>query len=512
MAKTKNNARQDIRRDRARGGWTTCKQGCRIMNDYKGRPGLCKHSLKRRYNWVYQLQNQTSGYPTIAELTFIKKLTGRTAASQAYRKRLNIRYVGFQTEKGTHFHLQGYMAFSVAKRVLGTIMQQMEPAFFWKGIHWSLSDDEGKSIAYIKKSRTKVANGLSVYQGKATQSARLFETKVTQNGIVSKLQEGHTIDDLLNSEAKGEVALHLHAYQKIREMTMSKQIGRVKKNFRVFVLYGESGCGKSDWCNNHPMMESSFSVPQPTPGSAHQWWEGYLDQLTADMQEYNSSWYSMEQWKTMFDKNVRLIESKGRSMKNFVHTFVLTTNFAPEHWYNGVQMAIQGKEPGWQQKRIGLRAIQRRIRDYFTFIDVKKTCQCHYPVNQRHPCTCGHFNTFRERVYAQNSQFRFKPKECFDFSTDKAFAYVPNKRYTSRKWNLGTWEEQVSDNIDTDSDDMGDEDDEEDDDLMQQGINMSRAQGVSERIKAIKERMSQQDTPQDGNYEDSDEEMEDEDD
>lgn len=124
---------------------------------------------------------------------------------------------------------------------------------------------------------------------------------------------------------------------------------------KVIVLYGLTGCGKSQYCMR-TYGTSAHWVSSPVNGRV--WWGGYVAQDVCILDDFHSGWFSLTWLIRMFDSTPFVVEPKGGEVPFNSGTIVVTCNVDPRDWY----LAYKGK-PAHKD------ALERRIQDFAEIYD-----------------------------------------------------------------------------------------------------------------------------------------------
>nr|WDW25911.1 MAG: replication-associated protein [Canine stool-associated circular virus] len=110
----------------------------------------------------------------------------------------------------------------------------------------------------------------------------------------------------------------------------------------LWVLYGESGSGKSRFVNEH-WPDAYWKTPYS------QWWDGYAGHETVVLDDFKDDWMRLTDFQRLIDYYPLWVEIKGGSLPMMATRYVITSNVDPEEWYQRADKAG---------------TVMRRIRDF----------------------------------------------------------------------------------------------------------------------------------------------------
>ncbi len=274
--------------------------------------------------WRHRAICITLNNPTATERT---EFSTWATCSMA-RAAKSIRYIVFQEEcadqrdvdEGTGvlgtLHLQGYIE----------LLKAMGPRTIKKKINKRMHFEErqGKqheAIAYCKKQRTRVADGLN---GEGGTPAR---QKECTDSLIQDIQSGNELSQIMTDHPKQ----YLHLHSGIDKM-QSKYVTRRNWNMEIVIYYGIAGTGKTYKAfHDHP---NAYVLSLGEDGNNAIWFDHTYEGQTIIINEFRSQLkygYLLKLWDCIpMTLAVKYSHTQMRS-----HKIVFTTNIEPMNWYPG---------------------------------------------------------------------------------------------------------------------------------------------------------------------------------
>ncbi len=258
----------------------------------------------------------------------------------------NIGYIMGQVEAGENgrAHFQGYVEMNSRMRLTQMKTKVSETAHFEKR-----RGTQREAIAYCRKEETRV-EGPYEY-GKCSV---VIERQRSDLLAVKKLLDaGSTATAIAKGDDNfGTCIRHYKAFEWY-------MLGACLKNsprdgsvpVKVILLFGEAGTGKTHYANT--TYPHAYWKP-----SQSKWWNGYRGESTVIFDDFNSGWFTWDQFMRVTDRYSLKVETKGGYVDFCSMTMVFTTNTHPMFWYKN----MAARYP----------ALVRRIHEVLHFTEVKK--------------------------------------------------------------------------------------------------------------------------------------------
>ncbi len=145
--------------------------------------------------------------------------------------------------------------------------------------------------------------------------------------------------------------------------------GPREKTPKGVILYGLTGCGKTQFCMKRYGTKGTFWVSPPQGGRV--WFGGYYGQDVAIFDDFTSGWFQLTYLLRLFDSTPLMVQPKNHEVPFNSETLVFTSNVDPRDWYAGYGIADrEGRDdPNKVQKKQHKDALERRIQDFFEIYD-----------------------------------------------------------------------------------------------------------------------------------------------
>nr|WAE42373.1 MAG: replication associated protein [Cressdnaviricota sp.] len=232
-----------------------------------------------------------------------------------------IRYMVFQLERSpttNRDHLQGYLELKAPAR-----LKQIKEILGSDQIHLEIRHGKREqAIAYCKKDDTRIEGPWEIGNPNIVQGYRsdLVSVKTAIDG------------GMPNSEIADEFFSQWVRYRNSFEMYRNLKLN-VKRDSSIdpsiFVLFGPTGCGKTRTANE--TFPNAFWMRKPAQ-NAQIWWDGYQGQTVVIIDEFYG-WLPWDFLLRLLDRYPLTFDVKGGTVECLAHTFVITSNRAPEDWY-----------------------------------------------------------------------------------------------------------------------------------------------------------------------------------
>ncbi len=163
---------------------------------------------------------------------------------------------------------------------------------------------------------------------------------------------------------------------------------------KITILYGSTGCGKSQYCMEH-FGTKAYWVGTPTGGRV--WWGHYMGQEVCIFDDFNDDWFTLIRMLHILDSTPMWVCPKGAQVPFTSRHLVFSSNVDPRDWYQG-----------YKGKKAHKDALERRIQDFAEIID----CSIGEEVDET-----DSFEMVQRRV-------RVKRTEVFKFREDLGMNYM----------------------------------------------------------------------------------------
>ncbi len=255
----------------------------------------------------------------------------------------DLTYFVVQTEKGDNdtVHYQAYCEFK--KSVDWSVVKKI----FGDRIHIETARANAASnIRYCTKNESRYTEGdycLHGQWGVAKKGGSVMSLAI-------KVLNGLEMDEA--TELYPDI-LMMHG-PKI-EAFIAKSKGTRTWKPKITILYGLTGCGKSQYCVEH-FGTKAYWVGQPTGGRV--WWGHYMGQEVCVFDDFNDDWFKLTRMLHILDSTPMWVCPKGAQVPFTSRHLVFSSNVDPRDWYQG-----------YKGKKAHKDALERRIQDFAEIID-----------------------------------------------------------------------------------------------------------------------------------------------
>ncbi len=248
-----------------------------------------------------------------------------------------------QTERETTLHYQAYVEFK--KAVSWTAVK----AIFGDRIHLEVSrGSSAANIRYCTKNESRITGEPHCLSGQWGIPKR-------GGGVVMvavKVQNGETMESI-TADFPSIVMLH---GPKV-EAFMARTKGSRTEKPKITILFGETGCGKSQYCVN--TLPGAYWVAPPKGGAI--WWGHYTGQDVCVFDDFHDHWFMLTKLLRIMDSTPLFVAPKGDQVPFTSKHLVFTSNVDPRDWYSAYKGRPAHKD-----------ALERRIVDFAEIIDCRK--------------------------------------------------------------------------------------------------------------------------------------------
>lgn len=172
-----------------------------------------------------------------------------------------------------------------------------------------------------------------------------------------------------------------------------------QRNFKpkVTILYGLTGCGKSQYCMQVFGTEAYWVS---SPAGSKVWWGHYMGQKVCIFDDFYDGWFKLTDMIHLLDSVPYMVEPKGDQVPFTSELLVFTSNVDPRDWYSNY-----GSKP--EEKKEHRDALERRIQDFAVIVDCTKET-----------VDTGYFGMSERRVRtARTELFKFRDDMGLNFTT-----------------------------------------------------------------------------------------------
>jgi len=298
-----------------------------------------------------------------------------------------------QTEKGDGtpgdstsglVHYQAYCEFKKATEWASV------KKIFGNGIHIeNARANAAANIRYCTKNRTRLLGEDICIRG--------------QWGIAKK--SGNTMMcaiDILNGSHLEEVVDKYPAMALLHLSNMENLIAYAKgprhERPKVTILFGKTGCGKSQYCMKAFGVKAYWVSP---PASGTVWFGHYTGQDIVVFDDFHDHWFMLTWLLRLLDSTPLMVAPKGGQVPFSSASMVFTSNVDPRDWYSN-----------YKGKKAHKEALERRIQDFAEIWD----CTC-----ETFATGMGHRRTRWKRVL-RTETFKFRDYSAV-FDPGDGFGY-----------------------------------------------------------------------------------------
>jgi len=226
-----------------------------------------------------------------------------------------VRYCVFQLEQGEQgtVHWQGYVCFETKKTIAA--LKVLSPRAHWEvrqGTH-------EQARVYCTKEEGRLDGPYEfgdppTKQGKRNDTAQAMEM----------IKAGSSLSDIMSEIP---AAMRFAGGLKFAHTLLTPKLKRTWKT-RVIVNWGVAGSGKSFAAHRDAGPDAYFKPP------GHKWFDGYESQENVIFDEFRGNWFDLSTLLRILDAYPMRVEYKGGSVEFVARTIWITSNIAPEAWYN----------------------------------------------------------------------------------------------------------------------------------------------------------------------------------
>lgn len=254
-----------------------------------------------------------------------------------------ITFFVMQTEKGENGVVH-YQAYVELKKAIG--MRALKK-IFGSRVHVEASrGNAAENIAYCTKVRSRCVDDIMSITGQwghAKQSGGLQSCAI-------KIKNGAKMQQIIDEHP----GIALNSFSKI-ERFIAHQAGPRDSVPIVTILYGLTGCGKTQWVMKHCKNKDTYWLAPPSPKL---WWTHYMCEDVVVMDDFCDHWFRLTNLLHLLDSKPYKVEPKGGQTEFNSKNIMITTNVDPRDWYRKVVDSKYHKD-----------ALARRIRDFATIYD-----------------------------------------------------------------------------------------------------------------------------------------------
>ncbi len=161
---------------------------------------------------------------------------------------------------------------------------------------------------------------------------------------------------------------------------------------KVTILFGKTGCGKSQYCMNEFGVSAYWVTP---PESGRVWFGHYTGQDVCIFDDFHAGWFTLTHLQRIIDSTPLLVSPKCAQVPFNSGYLVFITNVDPRDWYSGYK--------GKKEHKV---ALERRIREFAEIWD----CSL-----ETFATGMGH-SRMRQRRVRRTDTFTFRDDFGYDFN------------------------------------------------------------------------------------------------
>lgn len=261
----------------------------------------------------------------------------------------NLTFLIVQTEKGDGtddtpvgtIHYQAYCEFKKA------ISWAQVKKIFGDRVH--IINSRGSSAAniiYCTKNATRYTGGATCVRGQWGIAKR--GGNPTMAAI--EIQNGAKLEEI----DRNYPALVMMHGAKIEGYIAHAKGPRTEKP-KVTILYGLTGCGKSQYCMETFGTDAYWVTP---PDSGRVWWGHYMCEDICIFDDFHEKWFPLTHMLRVLDSTPLMVAPKGGQVPFNSGHLVFTSNVDPRDWYSNYDGLKAHKD-----------SLERRIQDFAEIID-----------------------------------------------------------------------------------------------------------------------------------------------
>ncbi len=202
------------------------------------------------------------------------------------------------------------------------------------------------NIRYCTKNRTRYTGGdhcISGQWGTAKQSGSMMSCAI-------KILGGATLERIVD-EHPSVALLHLAKIERLMAYSKGPRVEKPK----VTILYGLTGCGKSQYCMR-TFGTNAYWVSPPASGIV--WFGHYVGQDVCVFDDFHDHWFQLTHLLRILDSTPLQVAPKGGQVPFHSGHLVFTSNVDPRDWYSQ-----------YKGKKAHKEAFERRIVDFAEIYD-----------------------------------------------------------------------------------------------------------------------------------------------
>lgn len=230
-------------------------------------------------------------------------------------------------------HIQGYIEFKSRKR-LATIKKINDKA------HWEPRKGSRKqAIDYCSKLDTRAPDTEPFFYPEKpnTTEEPTNDKKKTLQFLKNDLDNNKSLKEI----ADDHFSLFLRHHKALQFYKQLQQAPREHKTY-VLVIWGETGSGKTKFCND--------KFPNAYWKTRGDWWDGYNNQHTVIIDEFYG-WLKHDFLLRLLDRYPLQCEVKGAFIEFNSKLIIITSNKSPEDWYKqGNPQLLRRCDSIWYKK------------------------------------------------------------------------------------------------------------------------------------------------------------------
>ena len=296
---------------------------------------------RRRYALTYF---GSGGVPPTTSLTALDALRWNTVLldGNVAEHCSNLTFVVVQTERGSdgRVHYQAYCEFKKA------VALSEVKKIFGDRIHVEAARaTSAANIRYCTKNDSRIEDHACRVSGQ-------WGTPKRGGGVMMaavRILNGDKVDDVVQ-DFPDVALLHMNKIENFVAYAKGKRTSVPK----ITILYGSTGCGKSQYCVK-TFPNAYWVCP---PDSRRVWFGHYVGQDVCIFDDFHDHWFMLTHLLRLFDSTPMMVAPKGSQVPFNSGHIVITSNVDPRDWYSG-----------YKGKKAHKDALERRLQDFATVFD-----------------------------------------------------------------------------------------------------------------------------------------------
>lgn len=231
-----------------------------------------------------------------------------------------------QAASGT-VHIQGYVSFSVAKK-LPYLTKALPGAHFElrRGTH-------SQAKAYCSKVDDDTFLDGPYVIGDDSDIVDKSGSRTDLSAVKRDMDAGATMTDIWDNHFEASTRYH-RAFETYMDLKTKHRVFAKGEKPKVRILVGPTGSGKSSRCREE--YPGAYWLTKPSTAQSTLWWQNYSGEEVVVFDEFYG-WIAYDLLLRILDYYPVIVEKKGGSAKLAAKTFIFTSNKHPDEWYSKVK-------------------------------------------------------------------------------------------------------------------------------------------------------------------------------